>query len=226
MKRFILFVFTFLGWFALHAQYYYDRSKNPDKTKAVQQSPSRDFDHFFFFSWDTNKPLSNTDFVGSTSSLGTRLGFRKRINNVDQIWAGADLGWSVYKEYFPYQTYTSGTKSVSTDFYDYAVNLNLTASIDYFFLPMDKIVNPYVGLNLGVAYDKFSYYYNIYGASNGTFGLLLRPEAGLLVGFGKNSPWRLKGAIHYDYSTNSDKDTGYKNFSNIGLQIGIVKMAW
>jgi hypothetical protein len=214
---------------SLNAQYYYDRSKNPDRNikNLPQQKATRDFDRYYFFSWDANKPMSNTDFINQTSSLGTKLGFRKRLNDVDRLWVGGDFGWAVYKQYIPYQTYVlSQTQSLSTDLYDYTYALNIAATIDYFFLPTDKLITPYGGFGIGAAYDKFTQYFNVYGGSATSWGLLLRPEVGVLIGFKENSSWRIKVAAHYDYSTNTSTDFGYKNFTNSGFQVGIVKMAW
>ncbi len=207
-----------------NAQYYYDRSKNPDK--VIKQKSGRDFDHFFFLSWDGNTPASNPDFIKEASSLGTKLGFRKRINEDDKLWVGGDFGWAVYKQYIPTQTYTSGTQSVTTDLYNYSYNYSLSANLDYFFLPMEKILVPYAGLGIGVAYDKFTQYYNIYGSTGSSWGFLVRPEAGILIGFKENSSWRVKAAFHYDYASNTSTDFGYKNFINYGFQVGLVKMAW
>jgi hypothetical protein len=211
-----------------NAQYYFDRSKNPDKNTGKISTPKtgRDFDHFFFLSWDSNTPMSNKDFIGQSSSLGTKLGFRKRINEDDKLWVGGDFGWTVYKQYIPTQTYPSGTQSTTTDLYNYAYNYSLSANLDYFFFPMEKILVPYAGLGIGVAYDKFAQYYNIYGTSGSSWGFLVRPEAGILIGFKENSPWRIKAAYHYDYASNTSTDFGYKNFINTGFQIGLVKMAW
>ena len=227
MKKTFVALMAMLLFFAqAKAQYYYDRSKNPDKKVKVIEKSGRDFDTFYFLSWDNNQPSSNTNFVSSASSLGSKLGFRKRLNNVDRLWAGADFGWAVYKEYFPYTTYTTGTRSLSTDLYNYVYSYNLGATIDYFIFPMERLVVPYGGLTIGAAYDKFAQYYNVYGSSGNSWGLLLRPEVGVLIGFKENASWRIKAAFHFDYSTNSNKDFGYKSFTNTGFQIGIVKMAW
>ncbi len=226
MKKVFLFVFLGLGCSSLNAQYYYDRSKNPDKTNVQEPKTGRDFDTFYFLSWDNNTPLSNTEYIGNASNLGTKLGFRKRLNDIDRLWAGADFSWAVYKQYFPYQTYTFGTKSVSTDLYDYTYNYSLTAHIDYFFVPMEKKITPLVGFGVGLAYNKYAQFYNIFGSNANSWGLQLRPEAGVLVGFKENSSWRIKAAVHYDYASNKNTEFGYKNFLNYGWQIGIVKMAW
>ncbi|MBS1486714.1 MAG: hypothetical protein JST43_03930 [Bacteroidetes bacterium] len=228
MKKYF-FILTFVAVaVSVQAQYYYDRSKNPDRTirKTTNSNEGRDFDHYFFLSWDANKPLSNANFISSASSFGMKLGFRKRLNDVDRLWAGADFSYSIYKQYIPYQTYTSGNQSTSTDLYNYTYSYSVTANIDYLFFSQDKIVIPYAGLAVGVAANKFSQYYNIYGTTNTGWGVQLRPEAGLLVGFTKNSPWRLKAGVHYDYASSKSTTFGYNNFLNMGFQVGIVKMAW
>jgi hypothetical protein len=216
------------SFISVKAQYYYDRSKNPDKNveKISTTKGGRDFDRFYFLSWDNNSPLSNKDFINQSSSLGIKLGFRKRINEEGKLWVGGDLGWATYKQYIPSNAYTYGTQSVTTDLYNYVYSYNLSVNIDYFFLPMEKIIVPYGGLGIGVAYDKFAQYYNIYGSSNTSWGFLAKPEAGVLIGFKENSPWRIKAAVHYDYSTNTSTDFNYKNFMSMGFQVGVVKMAW
>jgi hypothetical protein len=221
-------VLVWVSFISGKAQYYYDRSKNPDKNTGKISSPKigRDFDHFFFLSWDNNTPLSNKDFISQASNLGAKLGYRKRINEDDKLWAGADFGWAVYRQYIPTQTYTSGTQSVTTDLYNYAYNYSLTLNVDYFFLPMEKLFVPYAGVGIGAAYDKFAQYFNIYGTDATSWGFLVRPEAGILIGFKENSSWRLKAAYHYDYASNTSTDFAYKNFTNVGFQVGIVKMAW
>lgn len=235
MKKFFFMTVIFgISFVSVDAQYYYDRSKNPDK--VIKQKSGRDFDHFFFLSWDGNTPVSNPDFIKQSSSLGTKFGFRKRLNDEDRLWVGGDLGWAVYKQYIPTQTYTTGTQSLTTDLYNYSYNYSLTANIDYFFFPMEKLFVPYTGLGFGAAYDKFTQYYNIYGSTGDSWGFQVRPEAGILIGFKENSLWRIKAAVHYDYSSNSmnlgsnnfipSTNNNYKNFINTGFQIGLVKMAW
>src|SRR6185369_6227783 len=120
---------------SLHAQYYYDRSKNPDKNtgKISNIKSGRDFDRFYFLSWDNNAPLSNKNFISQPSTLGTKLGFRKRINEEDKLWVGGDFGWSVYKQYVPPNTYLDGTQSITTDLYNYAYRYTLSVNLDYFF---------------------------------------------------------------------------------------------
>jgi hypothetical protein len=224
MKHLVI-ILTLFAFHFSKAQYYYDRSKNPEKN-LVTQKVGRDFDKYYFFNWDINKPLSNPDYISQQSSLGTKLGFRKRLNDEDKLWVGGDFNWVVYKQYIPYTTYPVSNGAVSTDLYNYSYNYSATINMDYFFLPKDKILVPYAGLGLGAAFYRFVQYYNVYGTSSDNWGFVIKPEAGVLIGFGENSAWRAKIAAHYDYATTKDANFGYNNFSNLGIQFGIVKMAW
>jgi hypothetical protein len=236
MKKFAFIFVILLGLsVSASAQYYYDRSKNPDKVPA--QKTSRDFDTYYSFSWDNNAPLSNQNFISQTSNLGTKFSLRKRLNNVDHLWVGGDLAWAVYQQHWPYGTYQYGTTTLATELYNYSYNYSLTLNIDYLFTPTDKMVVPFAGLGVGLAYDKFVQYYNVYGPDPiNSYGLQVRPEAGVIIGFKENSSWRLKAAFHFDYASNNGKlvannfitpgNDDYHGFVNMGLSIGIVKMAW
>lgn len=224
MKRLLLITLTTLSFVSGKAQYYYDRSKNPEK--VVTQKVGRDFDRYFQFGWDVNQPVGSNDFINQMSSVGTRLGFRKRLNEDDRLWVGGDFSWAVYKQYVPYTTYYTSSGATSTDLYNYSYNYALTANMDYMFRSTDKIILPYAGLGIGLAYNKFAQYYNIYNYSSEKWGLMLRPEIGVLIGFSENASWRMNVAAHFDYSTAADKDVGYSNFTNFGVRIGLAKMAW
>lgn len=215
------------------AQYYYDRSKLKDKS-FQNEAWTNDFTKYISFSWDFNRPLSNTQFINAPSSTGIRLSYRKRLNDIDNLWAGFDFGVVSYSQYFPYQTYSSSTSATSSDFYNYATAYSLTCSVDYFFLPAEKKIAPFAGLSFGAAAANFTQYYNVNKASDSGWGLQLRSELGVLASFKTNAAWKIKAAVHYDYASNASafaknnfllvRGSGYKNFINAGFQVGIVKM--
>ncbi len=232
MKYFFSIILVLVVIQLSYAQYYYDRSKNPDKAQT-DKKVGRDFDHYFSLSWDITRPTSNTSFIDQQSSIGTKLGFRKRINDVDRLWVGGDLSWSVFKQYVPYNTYYSSGSATSTDFYNYSYCYALSANLDYLFLPTEKVIVPYGALGLGLIYNKVVQYYNVYGSENDKLGVMIRPEVGVLIGFGENASWRMKVAAHLDFATTSISDfryniyqVGLQNFTGYGFQIGLVKMAW
>jgi hypothetical protein len=225
MNRLLIILLTVLICNSLKAQYYYDRSKNPDKV-MTDKKVGRDFDRYYSFSWDINKPMTNSDFISQQSSLGTRFGFRKRLNEEDKLWVGGDFSWAVYKQYIPYTTYYTSNGATSTDLYNYSYNYALTANLDYMFRPTDKVIVPYGGLGIGLAFNRFAQYYNVYGSASDKWGLIVRPEVGVLIGFGENASWRMNIGAHFDYASTKDSNFGYDSFTNFGFRIGLVKMAW
>lgn len=213
------------------AQYYYDRSKV--KAKSFRDG-TNDFTKYISLSWDFNVPLSNTQFINSASSAGMRLSYRKRLNDIDNLWAGFEFGTASYSQYFSYQTYSSPTSATSSDFYNYANTYSFACSIDYFFVPMEKKFFPYVGLSIGAASTNFTQYYNVNKASDNAWGVQLRSEVGILASLKTNSAWKVKASAHFEYASNTSafaknnflllRESEYKNFMNTGFQFGIVKM--
>jgi|GEM_PF-1712698 len=242
-KIFFISVVFFLLVSSAKAQYYYDRSKNPDrvpdevKQKKVRMdnSTGEEYRKYFYVAWDYNQPMSNKRFINQPSAIGLKLGFRKSLNDEDRLWWGFGFGWTTYKQHFPYQTYTYGSQAISTEVYNYSYNYSLTLNIEYYFLPMEKMVTPFIGLGVGAAYDKFAQYYNIYANSTSAWGVLLNPQIGVLIGFKENSPWRIMAAAHFDYASNKANlnnnnflsqasDVNYYNFTNTGFQLGLLRM--
>ena len=135
---------------------------------------------------------------------------------------------------YSYQTYFSTSSATSSDFYNYANIYSFSCSIDYFFVSMEKKVAPYLGLSIGAASTNFTQYYNVNKASDGAWGVQVKPELGVLAGLKENSAWKLKAAMHYDYASNTSnfakndflvvRGSEYKNFTSVGFQVGIVKM--
>jgi hypothetical protein len=203
------------------------------KAKSFQEETT-DFTKYFSLSWDFNVPLSNTQFINSASSAGVRLSYRKKLNDIDNLWAGFELGAASYSQYYSYQTYFSPTSATSSDFYNYANTYSLTCSIDYFFLPTEKKVAPYLGFSIGAVSTNFTQYYNVNKASDNAWGVQLKPEMGVLASLKNNAAWKIKAAVHYDYASNTStlaknnflllRGSEYKSFMSVGFQVGIVKM--
>jgi outer membrane protein W len=181
------------------------------------------YNNLFSIGLDFNQPISNTDFIGNTSTRGFKFGYRKAIN--ERFLAGVDLSTATYHDYAARETYTSATGALTTDFYKYAYTYGLTLSGNYLFFPESKI-QPYGGLGIGASYIDYTQYYNIFSSSDPRWGVLVRPEAGVFVRLGKYSSWGIHGAVHYDFSSAKSTDFDYRNFSNAGFQIGLVFFSW
>jgi hypothetical protein len=178
---------------------------------------------YFYLSADYNAPMSNKDWISKGSIQGIKIGYRGFIT--DRFSAGLDLGSSAIHEYKPRTTIENNSGAITTDYFNYVYSYSAVISGQYNFLVGDgDIVFPYAGLGLGANYNEYTQYYNIYNDTNNAFGFLARPEAGVLVRFGARRSMGVIAAVHYDYSTNKSPDFGYRNFTTVGFNLGLMFM--
>jgi Outer membrane protein beta-barrel domain len=179
---------------------------------------------YFYFNLDINTPLSNRDWISSTSGNGARVGYRKFIT--DKFSAGIDIGWASYNQYFPTESFVNGTTTTTTDYFNYVTNYTFAASGQYNFKIKPEWLIPYAGIGLGAANNQYTRYYNIYTDEDQSWGFLARPEAGVLIRFSQRRAIGGMVAVHYDFSTAKSETFNYTSFSNLGVQVGLMLMAW
>src|SRR5688572_15646250 len=75
--------------------------------------------NFGYLAWDINKPLSNTSWLGATSSKGGKFGYRGVLNSNDRISIGGEFSWATFSEYKPEETIYSDSGALTTDFFSY-----------------------------------------------------------------------------------------------------------
>lgn len=181
--------------------------------------------NYFYLNWDINKPISNTDWLGSTSSAGGKIGYRFfPFENSERISLGVDYSWTTLAEYAPKETFYNSTGAITTDYFKYVYNHGVVVSGQYNFDIGSDLFFPYAGLGLGANWNKYNLFYNIYTEEEKKVGFLARPEAGMLARFGTTRSMGAMFAVHLDYSTNKSDDYGYSNFSTVGFQLGIILM--
>lgn len=187
-------------------------------TRAIAQ------DNYFYFAWNYQTPLSNTEWLDAASSSGGKLGYRFFVLE-DRLTMGVDLNWITFDQYEPTQTFQQENGAITTDYFKFIYNYGAVVSAQYYFpVKESQVFFPYAGLGLGANYNDFTLYYNIYNDSYTSWGFLARPEAGVVVRFG---PYRSLGAIagvHFDYSTNRNENFDYSGFNSAGFKLGIVLM--
>ena len=185
-------------------------------------------DNYFYFSWDVNFPLNNTEWIGSSSTRGAKFGFRKFIGSESKFSVGLDVNWAYYQEYKPTETFQQpGGGAITTDYFNDIFQAGVVASGQYYFpLGNGERFFPYAGLGLGAARNAYTVSYNIYSDEESAFGFLARPEAGILIRLGERRRLGLMAGVHYDFSTAKSESYGYDNFMNAGFQLGIIMMQW
>jgi hypothetical protein len=180
--------------------------------------------NYVYLSWDNNYPLSNKEWLDSSSPYGGVAGFRFFIRD-NQFSVGLDLNWTTYEQYEPTQTFPQENGAITTDYYKYIFQYGAVASAQYYQPIGSEIVFPYYGLGLGANYNRYQLRYNIYKDEADAWGFLVRPEAGVLVKFGEHRSLGVIAAVHYDYSTVKMPQYDYSGFSSFGWKIGIVIMS-
>ena len=185
---------------------------------------SRGQGSYFYINWDYNIPLSNTSWIEEHSGYGGKVGYRFILAR-RPLSVGVDFNWTTFYQYEPTQTIQHANGALTTDYYRFLYTYGVTASAQYYFPLRDKeVLFPYAGLGLGANYNDYTLYYNIYENSEANWGLLARPEAGVLLRFGERRSFGLMAAVHYDWSSNRSDRFKYNNFSMVGFQVGLMFM--
>ena len=181
------------------------------------------FDKTYSVAWDVNMPLNNKDYVNQVSARGFKLGYREMIT--EKVFGGVDFTNSTYTKHIPRQTYINGTNAITTDLYNYVYNYGLTLSFDYFFTTEKKLM-PYAGLGVGASFMSYRQFYNVYSSLDESWGVLVRPQGGVLYKLKEDARWAFLAGIHYDYSSAKSKGFELDAFNNIGLQVGVIMLEW
>jgi outer membrane protein len=153
------------------------------------------------------------NFISSASFRGAALEYRYHIQ--PKLSVGADIGWNTFYERRAFDTYTSGTVSLSGVQYRYINAMPIYAAVNYYFKPDEKI-NPFVGLGVGTLYTKRNTDMNLYTLENTVWAFALRPEAGVLVNANPGLDIVLAGKYNYGFAAGGLDPQSYFTF-NIGL---------
>jgi|SRR5690606_586894 len=181
-------------------------------------------ENFFYLSWNYQVPLSNTNWLDSSSPHGGKVGYRFFIQ--DRISLGVDVNWSTFDQYEETRTFEQENGAITTDYYKYIYQYGAVISGQYYFpVGESEIIFPYAGLGLGANYHDYTLYYNIYDESYTGWGFLARPEAGVVVRFGKYRSLGAIAGVHFDYSTNKNDNFDYNGFNAVGFKLGVVMMS-
>lgn len=173
----------------------------------------------FHIGWNTLKPLTDSDYISKTSSAGARIGFTKFMN--DHVGLGIEGSSNTLKEYVPRTTYEFTGGAVTTDLYNYLYYFTIMGNAQYYFVQTKRFI-PYASVGMGVAFNEYRIYYNVYEDTDSNQSFVVKPEIGTLFRINDYSKWGLKSSLSYEYATNKSEYFEVDNFSGISFQIGIV----
>ena len=152
-------------------------------------------------------------FISSPSFRGASFEFRHMVQ--PKIGIGADIGWNTFYERRAYDTYTSGTISLSGVQYRYINALPIYVAFDYYFRP-DNRINPFVGLGVGTMYFRKNTDMNLYTLKQDAWMFALRPEFGIRYEANPGMDFILAGKFNYGFDTDQLSTQSYFTF-NIGF---------
>ncbi|MBQ8502449.1 MAG: porin family protein [Bacteroides sp.] len=168
--------------------------------------------------WQYNFPLSN-NFADKSSGWG--MNFEGGYYVTDNLALGAFLAYHSNHEYFGRQTLPIGNGSLNTDQQHTLFQLPFGIVGRYSF-DRGSDFQPYVSLKVGPQYAQLKSSFNVYQATDNTWGFYFSPEVGINI-----YPWAYGPGLHiaayYSYGTNKGDLMTYNvdGLSNIGLRIGI-----
>ena len=153
------------------------------------------------------------NYITSTSVRGAT--FEYKIYPQPNISIGIDAGWNHFYERRPYDTYTSGTASLTGVQYRYANVVPIFATTSYYLSPGNKI-NPFIGLGIGTIFMSRYVDMGIFRVTEDEWHFALKPEAGVLVSLNPEMDLILGLRYNNAFATNDTADQNFMAF-NIGF---------
>ena len=133
------------------------------------------------------------DYISAGSFRGASAQYRYAVT--DNILVGMDAAWNVFYEKRDYDSYTSGTMTLSGVQYRYQNQVPLLVAADYVFMA-DKDFKPYIGLGIGTMYSERNTWMGIWVLEENPWQFAMKPEVGLLYNFSYGSALKL-GVKYY-----------------------------
>jgi outer membrane protein W len=152
-------------------------------------------------------------FISSPSFRGAALEYRRMLQ--PKIGVGADVGWNVFYERRAYDTYTSGTMSLSGVQFRYINAAPIFLAFDYYMKP-DQKVNPFFGLGVGTLFIRQNTNMNLYTIEYNSWAFALRPEAGIRYEMNPGLDFIFAAKYNYGFATDKLSAQSYFTF-NVGF---------
>jgi hypothetical protein len=146
------------------------------------------------------------DFISNPSFRGISAQYRSAVT--DNVLVGVDAGWNVFYEKKEYDSYTSGTQTVSGIQYRYQNEIPVLIAVDYL-ITNDKKIQPYVGFGIGTMYTERATDMNLYRYEISPWHFAMKPEVGLLFDISGNTALKLAAKYYYGFKTSDLDSQGY-----------------
>jgi len=150
------------------------------------------------------------DFISAPSFRGASVQYRHAVTH--NILLGADVAWNVFYEKKDYDSYTSGTMTLSGIQYRYQNEVPILVAADYVFNP-DKDFQPYVGLGIGTIYSERNISMGIWYVEENPWQFAMKPEAGFMYKFSYGTAVKLG----FKYNAGFGGDLGTQGYFTVSV---------
>lgn len=176
---------------------------------------------YYSLGWDIGFPVGQfSDYISDPSLRGGY--FSGNIFVTDAVSLGFKFGYNSYDQNQNRKTYQIQPGLAATAAtYNYIVSAPILFGAYYHF-NVGGVVEPYVGLGIGVNYIDEETYIQDMEIYDDQWSFLMSPEVGLRVPFGE-SPVALGVRLSYNANFNSYEALGieYKNFQSLNLGVSL-----
>jgi outer membrane protein len=152
------------------------------------------------------------EYISAPSFRGASIQYRHAVAH--NILLGADVAWNVFYEKRDYDSYTSGTQTLSGVQYRFHNQVPLLVVVDYVITP-DSDFQPYIGLGVGTMYSERNTWMGIWALEENPWQFALKPEAGLMYKFAYASAFKL-GVKYY---TGFGGDLGTMSYLTVSVGV-------
>jgi hypothetical protein len=165
------------------------------------------------FSYQMGFPTGDLKtFIPENDYLGWDFEMKTLVTH--NLAVGGHIGYQGFYKKFPRDTYEFPQGALTTTIFKYYYTVPMQAVLTWFFIP-DKMVQPYLGMNIGVNYNERRGEIGIYVLEDNSWNFSFAPEAGVIVPFGKYSQWGVNVRGKYNYNVYSRTDNLGMDFNQL-----------
>jgi hypothetical protein len=160
------------------------------------------------------------DWIQENDYLGWDFEMKSMVTH--NLAIGGHIGYQGFYKKFPRDTYEFPQGAITTTVFKYYYTLPMQAVATWFFMP-DGMVQPYLGMNVGVNYNERRGEIGIYSLEDNSWNFSFAPEAGVIVPFGKYSQWgvNLRGKYNYNVYSRDNLAFDFKQLAFWNVMIGL-----
>jgi hypothetical protein len=174
------------------------------------------------FSYQMGFPTADLKtFIPENDYLGWDYEMKSMVTH--NLAVGGHIGYQGFYKKLPRATYEFPQGAITTTVFKYYYTIPMQAVITWFFIP-EGMVQPYLGMNVGVNYNERRGEIGIYTVEDNSWNFSFAPEAGVIVPFGKYSSWGANVRAKYNYNVYSRTDNLGMDFNQLAywnLMIGL-----